>query len=614
MFNGSDDRNGLDDRLFLPRGAKLRRWLHSSTRPIDRVLGIACTGHGASLSLVTRDGLVRSSVLDRWAGIKHLLMFAEKEERDLRNPTSDIDRLVHFCLSYGYGKFPECRIFERTIEEWLGWFLADVKLRPSDIDLVVTSDSYFATCRSRLGLKLGRWFPRAYISNWVEHHSLHQRQAFWQSGFDEAAVLTLDSSGEPLQRLDGRMLAGTIAYMNTKGECDVKMEMLFPESSPGLLYEIVTRHCGFRLGDEGKTMGLAPYGSPELFDRLRPSLHLHDDGSFEFIPHEEFRGLLQEYVPERWPHGQWNQELHNVAYAGQALIEAIVTNAFRAAMRLTGQRNLAYAGGVALNSVANELAARAAGPESLYIAPNPGDTGQSLGCALLGAFEIARWPPFRKEIPEYLGRPYQEQEMEKAIRGCPFSVTRSQTVAADLARAIANGHITARFAGGAEFGPRALGNRSILCDARRPGMKDYLNERVKHREPFRPFAPAVLAESVSQWFELDERSAYMLRVVPVRAGVEDRIPAVVHVDGSCRVQTVAEADNPGLYAVIREFASLTGVPVVLNTSFNVAGKPIVESPGDAVACFTGTDIDVLAMGPFLMSKRPLGEYLARARD
>jgi carbamoyltransferase len=233
---------------------------------------------------------------------------------------------------------------------------------------------------------------------------------------------------------------------------------------------------------------------------------------------------------------------------------------------------------------------------------------------LFGAFEIARWPPFRKEIPEYLGPPYRKREIEKALRGCPFSVTRSPTVEADLARAIANGHITARFAGGAEFGPRALGNRSILCDARRPGMKEHLNERVKHRETFRPFAPAVLAESASQWFELDERSAYMLRVVPARAGVEERIPAVVHVDGSCRVQTVAEADNPEFYKVIREFASLTGVPVVLNTSFNVAGKPIVESPSDAVACFTSTDIDVLAMGPFLISKRPLSEYLTRERD
>lgn len=592
----------------------MRRWLRSGPRPIETILGIACTGHGASLALVTRDGLVRCSVLDRWAGIKHLLLFAEQEERDLRNPASDIDRLIHFCLSYGYGKFPECRIFERTIREWLAWFLADVNLRPSDVDLVVTSDSHFATCRSRLGLQMGRWFPRAYIANWMEHHALHQRQAFWQSGFDEAAVLTLDSSGEPLQRLGGRMLAGAIACMNARGECDVKVEMLFPESSPGLLYEIVTRHCGFRLGDEGKTMALASFGETELLDRLHPSLLLRDDGSFQFIPHEEFHRLLQEYVPERWPYGSWNQELYNVAYAGQAIVEEIVVNAFRAALRLTGQRKLAYAGGVALNSVANEAAARAAGPESLYIAPNPGDTGQSLGCALFGAFEIAGWPPFGKEIPEYLGPPYREREIKKALRGCPFPVTRSQTVDADLARVIANGHITARFAGGAEFGPRALGNRSILCDSRRPGMKDRLNERVKHREPFRPFAPAVLAEAASEWFELNERSAYMLRVVPVRPGAEDRIPAVVHVDGSCRVQTVAEADNPGFYAVIREFANLTGVPVVLNTSFNVAGKPIVESPRDAVACFAATDIDVLAMEPFLISKQPLGEYLTREKD
>ena len=177
-----------------------------------------------------------------------------------------------------------------------------------------------------------------------------------------------------------------------------------------------------------------------------------------------------------------------------------------------------------------------------------------------------------------------------------------------MARCIANGHITARFSGGAEFGPRALGNRSILCDPRPGHMKDYLNDRVKHRESFRPFAPAVLEEDAADWFDIAGRSPYMLRVVGVRPECRNRIAATVHVDGTGRVQTVAASDNPGFYDVIRAFKALTGVPVVLNTSFNIAGKPIVETPRDAVECFTGTDIDVLALGPFLVTKGPLAAY------
>jgi carbamoyltransferase len=294
-----------------------------------------------------------------------------------------------------------------------------------------------------------------------------------------------------------------------------------------------------------------------------------------------------------------------VAYAGQALLEKIVVNAFGAAMRMTGQRKLAYAGGVALNSVANEIAYQAVRPESLYIAPNPGDTGHALGCALFGAYEIAGWPPRLTEITDFLGPAYSDAEMIDAARASGFHVTEPADVAAEAARCIANGSITARFAGRAEHGPRALGNRSILCDPRPPSMKDYLNDRVKHRESFRPFAPAVLEEDARDWFDIGERSPYMLRVVQVRPDRRGDVAATVHVDGSCRVQTVAPGENPGFHQLLRAFKAITGVPVVLNTSFNIAGKPIVETPRDAIECFAGTDIDVLALGPVLLSKRAL---------
>jgi len=178
----------------------IRKCFRMRPGKIDVVLGIACTGHGASIAVVTSDGIVRSSVLDRWAGVKHVLMFARKEDSDIRYPKSDIDREVNYVLKYGFGKFPNTRIFEDTLDAWLHWFLRGLHLTADDVDLVVTSESHFATCRWRLGWRLHRWFPKAWIANGIEHHEIHQRQAFWQSGFDSAAVLTLDSCGEPLAR------------------------------------------------------------------------------------------------------------------------------------------------------------------------------------------------------------------------------------------------------------------------------------------------------------------------------------------------------------------------------------------------------------------------------
>lgn len=595
-------------RLQPPRFWSGLRSAFAPPRRVRNVLGIACTGHGASLALVSEDGTTRASVLDRWASLKHALLMARDEAEAILHPRTKIDRSIHAVLTYGRA-MPPVLVFEDVIEEWTAWLLRGTGLSADDIDLVVTSESHFATCRRRLGRRLHRWFPKAWVANGIEHHEIHQRQAFWQSGFDEAAVLTLDACGEQLGRLGGRSLAGTITRMDATGRAETVAHMLFPESSPGLLYDAVNRHVGFQVGDEGKTMGLAPYGRrDELLDSLSPHLRLHPDGHFDFIPHLQFADRLRDYIPQRGHDGAITARHENVAHAGQALLEKIVANAFEAALRLTGQRKLAYAGGVALNSVANELGYRAARPEALYITPNGGDTGHALGCALFGAYEIAGWAPPLRELPDALGPEYTPHELREAARASGAFVSEPADPAEELALAIAAGCITARFDGRAEHGPRALGNRSILCDPRTAEMKDRLNARVKFREGFRPFAPAVLEEKVSEWFELDGRSAYMLRVLPARASRRDRIAATVHVDGSCRVQTVSRADNAGFYDVIRAYERITDVPVVLNTSFNVAGKPIVETPLDAVRCFRETAIDVLALGPFILSKIPRAEW------
>jgi len=575
----------------------------------ERILGIACTGHGASLAFLDTSGRLRASQLERWMNVKHMMMFSADEDEALRNPENDVDRSINFTFRLAFGRFPDSCVFEDKIIPWTEWLLLGLDVGPKDIDLVVTSDSHFATGWMRLGPVLRRWFPNARVVRNIEHHEIHQRQAFWPSGFAEAAVLTLDTCGEALPRRGGRQLSGTISVMRQNGRAQVLREFFFPEMSTGLIYDTTTHHVGFRQGDEGKTMGLSAFGEPELFATLRPHLRLHDDGGFEFLSNDDYHSALDAYVPARSPGDEMTQRHRNVAYAGQAVLDLIVTNAWRAALRLTGQRDLVYAGGVALNSVSNGIAYRAVRPDRVYIPPNPGDPGHALGCALFGAYELARWGPRRREVPEYLGPSYPLDAIESAASGCGLPVQRPDDLEPRIARCIANGHIVARFSDHAEFGPRALGNRSILCDPRRAGMKDYLNLRVKHREPFRPFAPTVLEEFADQWFDLTERSAYMLRVVPIHPEKLSQVPAIAHVDGTARVQTLTQAENPGYWRVVTAFHGLTDVPIILNTSFNMAGKPIVETPEDAVACFTGTEIDVLALGPYLLSKRPLVEYL-----
>jgi len=612
---------------LLPPRSELKLYNHALLNPVTRaetpapdlrrrarplqgvrhVVGIGCTLHGASVAYLGADGAVRASVLDRWSGEKYTLMLCQAEMDDFFRGTSPLNIQIANLIKMSYGHIPPIRVFEDDFEAWMRWLLRGLDVQLEDVDLVVTSPSHMATTSQRLGPTLDRWFPRARVVLDVEHYPIHECQAFWQSGFDEAAVLTLDNCGETLARLRGRKGSGTISIMRRDGTCRVLREFLFPEASAGLLYSMFSGHVGFLEGEEGKTMGLAPYGSPELYERLAPRLRLGEDGSFALMTNRELGNILDHYVHRRPDNKSLLLPRHeNVARAGQGLLEDVVTNAFRAALRLTGQRDLVYAGGVALNSCANEIARRAAGPRRFYAAPNPSDTGQALGCALYGAYEIGGWNPPAAELPEYLGPPYEDAEVDAAAHATRHSVTRPDDPARTLAALVAKGWIVARFAGGGEYGPRALGNRSILADPRRPDMKDYLNDRVKHRETFRPYAPTALAEHADAWFDMggDTHSPYMLRVVPVHPSCVAQIPAVTHVDGTARVQTLTRAQNPEYYAIIEAFHELTGVPLVLDTSFNLAGKPIVESPRDAVDCFDATEIDALLLGGWLLTKKP----------
>lgn len=594
--------------FFCPDTAKIKP--KPIKKEIHHILGLACTGHGAGLTYINKDGIVRSSVLDRWAGTKYTFLMAEAEIDQIKGEKSDLAKEMHDILEKAYGRFPPYRLFEADFENWLNWLLKGLDVTAKDIDLFVSSDNLFVTSAYCLGWEMNRWFPNASIYLDVEHHRIHQCQAFWPSGFDEAAVVTIDTCGDDLIRLNGRKIAGTLAIMDQSGRCEAIREYIYPWSSAGLIYSIANYHIGYAQGQEGKTMGLAPYGTPDIYNKLKKYLRMYPDGSFDFLSSTDFLEILKEYEYARPKQrdAEFTQKHKNIAFAAQKLVEDILSNTFTAALRLTGQKNLVYAGGVALNSVANEVACKMAQPENIYITPNPGDNGQSLGLALYGAYELAGWPPPNKELSEYIGPVYTDDEIDNAVRSTSFYKTRVDNPDLTMAKCIANGHITARFSGPAEFGPRALGNRSINADPRRHDMKDYLNSRVKRREGFRPFAPSVLIEHVSDWFDMKGRSPHMLRVVDVPEHLQDKIPAIVHVDGTARVQTVDKCENPGYWNLINLFYEITGVPVVLNTSFNVGGKPIVETPQNAVDCFESTNIDVLLLGDWIISKGPLKNY------
>jgi len=280
----------------------------------------------------------------------------------------------------------------------------------------------------------------------------------------------------------------------------------------------------------------------------------------------------------------------------------------------TGAKNLCMAGGVALNCVANGRIAREAGFENVWIQPAAGDDGNAIGCALYGHLAIQKKPRSFVINHAYFGRKYSEKDVSEATDKWLVRVatnrTKSDNICRDTAKALADGKIVGWFQGGSEFGPRALGNRSILADPRSPEMKDILNRRVKFRQAFRPFAPIVLAEREREIFEGDQDSPYMLLAKPVRPEWRDKIASIVHIDGTARVQTVRKETNESLYLLLKEFEALTGVPVLLNTSFNIKGEPIVESPGDAVRCFLGTDIDYLALHDLAITKNPLHRILA----
>jgi carbamoyltransferase len=592
-----------------------------------RVLGISAFYHDSAAALIA-DGRI---------------VAAAQEERFTRKKfDADYPRhAIEYCLNAGgvtladvdYVAFYDKPFlkFERLLETYLTFsprgFRSFRMALPLWLREKLFLKSLLASELKALEPKFD-WDKRLAFS---EHHLSHAASAFYPSPFQRAAVLTMDGVGE---------WATTSAGVGNGHELEIQKEINFPHSL-GLLYAAFTYYTGFKVNSgEYKVMGLAPYGIPKyaqlIYDNL---IDLKPDGSFRLnldyfnyctgltMTNERFDALFD--GAPRTPVAPLEQRHMDLAASIQAVIEEAVLRLTRSLAEETGEANLCLAGGVALNCVANGKVLRDGKFENIWVQPAAGDSGGALGAALTIYHLYADRPRTVANTPDgmagsYLGPEFDDGETQTRLKaaGARYAVLPRDQLLDRTAHALADGKAVGWFQGRMEFGPRALGNRSILADPRDPQMQKKLNLKVKYRESFRPFAPSVLREHVSEWFDIDVDSPYMLMVAPVHErhrremtseeqrlfGIDklnvprSSVPAVTHVDYSARVQTVHRETNPLYHDLIGRFHELTGCPVLVNTSFNVRSEPIVCTPEDAFRCFMGSEIDVLAAGSCYLIK------------
>jgi carbamoyltransferase len=593
-----------------------------------RVLGISAFYHDSAAALVEDGEIVAAAQEERFTRRKYDSSYpANAVAYCLAEAEIGLDEVDYVAF---YDK--PYRKFARLVETWLAFaprgFRSFREALPAWLD-----DKLFQ--RRRLGARLCAAAPQFDWSRrllFSEHHLSHAASAFFPSPYSEAAILTMDGVGE---------WATTSAAIGDGNRITILKEIHFPHSL-GLLYSAFTYFAGFQVNSgEYKLMGLAPYGTPRFVDRILDHLiDLKEDGSFRLnqayfdyctglaMTNDEFAALFG--VPARRPEAPIEAVHMDLAASIQRVTEEAVLRLTKALAAETGLRNLCLAGGVALNCVANGKVLRAGHFDNLWVQPAAGDAGGALGAAL-SAYHLELEGPRRLSNAidgmhgSHLGPAFDESEIRRRLRaaGAVFTELDYAAVIERTALALAEGMAVGWFQGRMEFGPRALGARSILGDARSPTMQRTLNLKVKYRESFRPFAPAVLREDVAQWFEIDGDSPYMLVVADVvrrqrlplaeaeraLSGLEQlkvprsTIPAVTHVDGSARIQTVHRETNPRFHALLTRFKALTGCPVLVNTSFNVRGEPICCTPEDAFRCFMGSDIDVLVAGNCFLEKQ-----------
>lgn len=524
------------------------------------------------------------------------------------------DEIVVAVQEERLSRFKRHRIYGAEPSRALAYCLDYAGITPDDLSLVVmclqgrARDARQAV-ESNPALKRTRG-PVPVLR--IPHHLGHAFSAFATSGFEDAAVLVVDGAGSPFEDLSGDERAAvrsrvedgweTISLYSAAGTSVVPLEKHLVErggwfrprdggmpgfGSLGGMFSAVAEQVFGDSTDAGKVMGLAPYGAAIIPAR---AFFRVEDGGFRFL--DDVPAMFTH--AERWPARP--EEYRNLSASVQAALEVAILHLAGRLRQLCPSPNLCYAGGVALNSVANERVIRESGFRAVYIPPAAEDSGPAIGAAYYGLWHLTGRNSRRRLVHDACGRSYARRVVSSAAEKFAPRVSeqRPDDVIAEAVERLCAGQIIGWFDGGSELGPRALGQRSIICDPRRADAKEILNLRVKRREPFRPFAPVVPLEEVAEWFELDgapPESPFMLRVCGFKEGQAARVPAVVHVDGTGRVQTVTREANGRFYELVRKFGEATGVPVLLNTSFNVMGEPIVETPEDALACLLDSGLD-----------------------
>jgi carbamoyltransferase len=490
------------------------------------------------------------------------------------------------------------------------WCLEHAGLEPADLDAVAYSYDPALATPVNGDLTADAWEPlrTLYASRapfflrtslpgldsdkvrFVPHHVAHAASAYACAGFDRCSVMTLDGRGERTSYLGGHVVEGRL---------NVLVQQELPHSL-GLMYEELTAHLGFRRSsDEYKVMALASYGEPRFLGDFRGAVRTNGDGGYHVEPLR-----WERWAPRRTggDFGEWAREHRDLAASVQRRLEEVLLELATWLHERTGETDLAMAGGVALNCVANSRLWEDGPFHRVWVQPASGDSGTALGAALWVARELGdRVHPMRTAA---LGREWDEHELEARLRTAAVAYERPDDLADAVAEVIAADGVVAWFQGRSEYGPRALGHRSLLANPTRPENLERMND-IKGREQFRPIAPMVLAERAADLFEGPLPSPYMLFTHRVKPVWRDRIPAVVHVDGSARIQTVDRDEEPLVARMLEAFERRTGVPVVVNTSLNTAGRPMVDDPRDALECFGSSPVDVLAIGPFLVRRAAL---------
>jgi carbamoyltransferase len=573
------------------------------------ILGFNCYGHDSAAALIVDDEVVFAVEEERlnrkkhYGGVPELAIRACLDHANLA--LSDIDHVAFFWKpSISYSKIPvyllkfwnkvptllrEQRSF--SVEENLGMlnYLKDMRKLPKTLREKFPSEK-----------------PAKFQFHLLEHHYCHAASAFYPTPYDDAAILTIDGAGE----WTTSMLA------HGRGNEIKRIGAVTTPYSLGAFYQAVSRHLGFKLIEgPGKLMGLASYGNPDtaVYKKMRELVKLTDDGGFKldmsYLAYHYTRknGVTKKFTDAFGPskaHGKdWSEHELNVAAAAQHIVEDVILHMVRTLKKKTNSENLCMAGGVALNSVTNGLIAKEGLFKNIFIQPAAGDSGTALGAALLlNHRELKRE---RKWIMKtaFLGPSYSMEQYEAAIKKHDLPYKLMKDFNRFAAKKLAENKILGWFQGKMEFGPRALGNRSIITSPLGPDMKAIVNSRVKFREAFRPFAAIVLEEDCGKYFDSSFPNPYMLFVYNVRPEFRDKMPAITHVDNSVRIQTVNETENPEMRKLLQAFRDETGYSVLLNTSFNIKGEPIVATPEDAVHSFERADMDYLIMGDFVVAKK-----------